>query len=116
MLFHITLFRPRPDLAAADRTGLVEALESALLQIPSIRRFHVGRRVTHGARYEALMPVSFDYAAVIEFDDLGGLQAYLGHPAHEALGKRFMQSLESSVIFDYQMQGGEELRQLTHAE
>jgi hypothetical protein len=116
MLFHITLFRPRPDLTAADRAGLVEALESALQRIPSIRRFHVGRRVTHGAGYEALMPVSLDFAAVIEFDDLGGLQAYLEHPAHEALGKRFMQSLESSVIFDYQMQGGEELRRLAQAE
>jgi Stress responsive A/B Barrel Domain len=116
MLFHITLFRPRPDLSDADRTGLIEALESALRQIPSIRRFHVGRRVTHGAGYEALMPASFDYAAVIEFDGLLGLQAYLEHPAHEALGKRFMQALESSMIFDYQMQGGEDLRNLAHAE
>jgi hypothetical protein len=109
MLFHIALFRPRPDLAAADRAGLVEALESALQRIPSIRRFNVGRRVTHGAGYEALMPVSLDYAAVIEFDDLAGLEAYLEHPAHQALGSRFMSSLESSAIFDYQMQDGEGL-------
>jgi Stress responsive A/B Barrel Domain len=116
MLFHITLFRPRPDLTAADRADLVEALETALQRIPSIRRFHVGRRVTHGAGYEALMPVSFDYAAVVEFDDLSGLQAYLEHPAHVALGRRFTQALESSVIFDYQMQGGADLQQLAQPE
>ncbi len=116
MLFHIVLFRPRPDLTVADRAGLVEAFESALQRIPSIRRFHVGRRVTHGSGYESLMPISLDYAAVIEFDDLAGLQAYLEHPAHKALGARFMPSLESSVIFDYQMQGGEELRRLAQLE
>jgi hypothetical protein len=116
MLFHVVLFRPRPDLNVADRVGLVEALESALLRIPSIRRFHVGRRVTHGAGYEALMPVSLDYGAVIEFDDLAGLKAYLVHPAHEALASRFMPLLESSAIFDYQMQGAEELRGLARTE
>jgi hypothetical protein len=116
MLFHIALFRPRPDLTPADRASLVEALESALQRIPSIRKFYVGRRVTHGAGYEALMPVSLDYAAVIEFDDLAGLKEYLEHPAHGALGSRFMLSLESSAIFDYQMQDGEELRNLAQTE
>ena len=116
MVCHVVLFRPRADLDAAERAGLVEAFEEALRRIPSIRRFHVGRRVTHGAGYESLMPVSLDYAAVVEFDDLAGLQAYLRHPAHEALGQRFMRSLEASAIFDYQMQGGEELRLLARLE
>ena len=116
MIFHVVLFRPRADLAAAERAQLVEAFETALQRIPSIRRFHVGRRVKHGAGYEALMPISLDYAAVLEFDDLAGLKAYLEHPAHQALGTRFMSSLESSAIFDYQMQGGGELRDLAQVE
>jgi hypothetical protein len=116
MLFHIALFRPRQDLTPVDRIALVEALQSALQAVPSIRKFHVGRRVVHGAGYEALMPVSFDYAAVIEFDDLAGLKAYLEHPAHQALGARFMSSLESSAIFDYQMQDGEGVRGLAQTE
>lgn len=116
MLFHIVLFRPRSDLTPADRARLVEALEGALRRIPSIRRFHVGRRVTHGAGYEALAAVSLDYGAVIEFDDVAGLKAYLAHPAHQALGSTFMRSLEASTIFDYQMQGGEELRSLAQIE
>jgi hypothetical protein len=104
---HIVLFRPRPDLAARDRTKLIAGLKGALEAIPSIRRFHLGRRVVHGAGYEALMPVSFDFSAVIEFDDLDGLKAYLEHPAHRALGSQFMQSLESSAIFDYEMLSAE---------
>ncbi len=116
MVFHVALFRPRADLSEADRAVLLEAFEAALRRIPSVRRFHVGRRVTHGAGYESLMPVSLDYAAILEFDDLAGLQAYLNHPAHAALGQRFMRSLEASEIFDYQMQGGRELHRLAPPE
>jgi hypothetical protein len=116
MVFHVVLFRPRRDLAAADRAGLVEALETALQRIPSIRRFHVGRRIRHDAGYEALMPVDLEYGAVLEFDDLAGLQAYLHHPAHEALGARFLQSLEASAIYDYRMQDADQLRQLAQTE
>ncbi|HEY3380641.1 MAG TPA: Dabb family protein [Vicinamibacterales bacterium] len=112
MVCHVVLFRPRHDLSVADRTGLVEALETALRRIPSIRRFHVGRRIRHGTRYETLMPVDLEYGAILEFDDLAGLQAYLDHPAHQALGARFMESLEASAIYDYQMQDGDELKRL----
>ena len=112
MLFHVVLFRPRPDLPADDRAALVDSLEAALARIPSVRRFHLGRRVRHGARYESLMPADFDYAAILEFDDLAGLQAYLAHPAHEALGARFMASLDASAIYDYQVQDRDDLRRL----
>ena len=116
MVFHVVLFRPRPDLPAGERAGLVEALETALQQIPSVRRFHIGRRIRHDAGYEALMMVDLEYGAVLEFDDLAGLQAYLHHPAHQTLGQRFMPSLASSAIYDYQMQDGDELRRLAQTE
>ena len=103
MLFHLVLFRPRPNLSAQEISDLIRAVEDAHHGVPSIRRFHVGRRVVHGAGYEAMMRESLDYAAVIEFDDLDGLKAYFEHPAHRALGPRFMQSLETSAIFDYEM-------------
>lgn len=116
MVFHVVLFRPRPDLTAPDRVALLESVEDALRRIPSIRRFHVGQRIRHGAGYESLMSVDLDYAAVLEFDDLAGLQAYLRHPAHEALGKRFMESLATSAIYDYAMMGTDELRALSRGE
>jgi hypothetical protein len=112
MLFHVVLFRPRPNLSAQEISDLVRAVEDAHRAIPTIRRFHVGRRVVHGAGYEALMQESLDYAAVIEFDDLAGLKGYLEHPAHRGLGPLFMQSFESSVIFDYEMQEPGALRDL----
>jgi hypothetical protein len=106
MVFHVLLFQPRADLADADRRALVSSFETALGAIPSIRRCHVGRRIRHGAGYEALAGETFDYAAVLEFDDLAGLQAYLDHPAHGDLASRFMPSLERSRIFDYVMLEG----------
>ena len=103
MLLHLVLFRPRSDLAPADRASLFDALDAALRDIPSIRHFQVGRRVRHGAGYEQLMPEDLPCAALIAFDDLDGLHAYLEHPSHQALGRLFMQSLDASAIYDYEM-------------
>jgi hypothetical protein len=48
--------------------------------------------------------------ALVDFDDLAGLQAYLRHPAHEELGARFGQSLRSAVVFDFEVGGLEDVR------
>lgn len=104
MVSHIVLFRPRADLPEADRQFLLAVLHDARTTIPSIRRFHVGRRITHGPDYERATTEDFPYAAVIEFADLDGLRTYLQHPAHEELGRRFNASSEASLVCDYEMQ------------
>jgi hypothetical protein len=106
MVLHVLLFQPRPDLADSDRQALAAAFESAARAIPFIRRCHVGRRIRHGAGYEALAGESFDYAAVLEFDDLASLRAYLEHPSHADLGQRFLGSIARSCIGDYEMLEG----------
>jgi Stress responsive A/B Barrel Domain len=73
--------RLRSDLTQADREGLVQALEVALRDIPSIRNFRIGRRVTFCAGYERSAPL-LDLCALIQFDDFSGLKAYLAHFAH----------------------------------
>jgi hypothetical protein len=103
MIQHILLFRPRPTLTPDERHALAEAFEAAVRGVPGIRRFRIGRRVTHGREYERLMREDFQYAAVIEFDDVASLEAYLAHPAHDALGARFMASLDAGLIYDYDM-------------
>ena len=112
MVVHVVLFRPRQGLSGAARSRLVDTLEETLRSVPSVRRFQLGRRVRHGAGYEALMTVDLSYAAVIEFDDLAGLDAYLEHPAHQALGRLFLESVETSAIYDYEMFGAESARLL----
>jgi hypothetical protein len=109
MVTHLVLMKPRPNLSAADRQAFVDAFETALRQIPTIRGVRVGRRVRHGAGYEQSAPDAADFLAAIEFDDLAGLQTYLSHPAHEELGARFGQSLSAALVYDYEMGGVEAL-------
>lgn len=104
MVFHIVLFRPKPTVTDADRQAMFEALTSASTGIPTVRGFHVGNRIKHGRPYEHSMEQSYPYAAVIEFDDLDGLQAYLNHPQHEKLGALFYEFLEAGLVYDYEME------------
>ena len=105
MVVHVVLFRPKPDVSEADRQTMFSALREASSAIPSVRRFLIGDRLTHGAAYEHLMSQDFPYSALIEFDDLAGLQAYLLHPRHEELGRLFYALMDSALVYDYEMRG-----------
>lgn len=106
MITHIVLFRPRTGLSEDDRAGLANVLRTAIRTIPSIRRSRVGRRVTHGRSYEQRMQPAVEYAALLDFDDIAGLTAYLEHPAHEALAARFFEVLDEALIYDFALEEG----------
>ena len=108
MIAHLVLFRPRADLPASARDTLVGALSAALGQIGSIRRARFGTRVTHGRPYEALMRTNYSHAAILEFDDLAGLRAYLEHPAHQQLASRFFEAFEEALMYDFELKDGPE--------
>jgi len=109
MIAHVVLMNPRADLSPSDRQAFLAAFNRALREIPSVRGVRVGRRVRIGANYESLSPDAGDYIAVIDFDDMAGLQAYLQHPAHQELGARFYQALRSAIVCDYDVGGVEML-------
>ena len=102
MLVHVVLFRPKAEVTESDREAMFAALHAAATRIPAVRRFYVGARVTHGAAYEPLMTADFPFAAIIEFDDLAGLQSYLEHPDHKKLGELFYRLQDSALVHDYQ--------------
>jgi hypothetical protein len=102
MITHVVLFRPRPGLTAQERVELVAVLRHAIHSIPSIRSARVGRRVTHGRPYEQAMPVDYEFAALLEFDDLAGLKAYLEHPAHERLATSFFSTVDETLVYDFE--------------
>ena len=108
MVTHLVLMKPRPDLPAADRDAFVDAFKRAARDIPDVRSVRIGRRVRHGAGYERDVLDAADYLAAIDFDDVAGLQAYLRHPVHEELGRRFVTSLSAAVVYDFEV-GGLEL-------
>lgn len=103
MIAHVVLFRPKPHLSRDARQRLVDGFTRATRQIPQIRRARIGRRVTHGRPYEHLMRADYSYAAILEFDDLDALTAYLAHEAHEVLGAAFFECFEEALIYDYEV-------------
>jgi hypothetical protein len=109
MVSHVVLMKPRADLTADQREQFAAAFERAIAEIASVRRVRVGRRLRHGAGYEAGMPDAADVLVSIEFDDRPGLEAYLRHPAHEELAARFGESLSSALIYDFEVGGIEAL-------
>ena len=112
MTSHIVLMKPRPDLTSGDRQALLAAFEHAIREVPTVRGVRIGRRTLHGAGYEPIAPDSADFLIAIDFDDLAGLQAYLQHPAHAALGTRFNQSISSALVYDFELGGIETLADL----
>jgi len=106
MILHIVLFRPRSGLGGNQRQSLAKAFANAIDNIASIKRARIGRRRTHGRPYEQLMREDYTHAAVIEFEDLDGLHAYLEHPAHAELGSRFFDCFEQALMYDFDVQDG----------
>jgi Stress responsive A/B Barrel Domain len=104
LIAHIILFKPRSDMSPEERKSVLDALASAAVDIPMIRSFRIGRRVRHGRPgYEQMMREDFEYAVIIEFDDVDGLTAYLAHSEHAAIGAHFTQSAAGALAYDYEM-------------
>lgn len=112
MISHLVLMTPRPDLSDDERQSFLALFERALREIPDVRGVRIGRQVLHGAGYESLSNGGGQYLAIIDFDDLAGLQAYLRHPAHEELGARFYAALSSAIVADFDVAGIEGLERL----
>lgn len=105
MIVHVVLFRPRPSLSMEDRRALIDAWAAALREIPTISRAHVGPRIRIGRSYEQMIRTDFPYAAILEFDHVDALKAYLDHPAHEAISTRFFAAVAETLIYDFEMEG-----------
>jgi hypothetical protein len=105
MLLHVVLFEPRPDLSDDALRALIASIERAATEIPSVRRFEVGRRLANGPSYRVGAPPALSYCALVAFDDRAGLDAYLAHPTHAELGARFNATLAGAFVYDYEIAG-----------
>ena len=72
-------------------------------EIPLIRQgpSRVARQV--GRSYEQLMTADYPFAAILEFDDVTALKAYLDHPVHEQLAQRFFACVDQSLMYDFEL-------------
>jgi hypothetical protein len=104
VIAHIVLLQPRQDLSEAQRRAALETLERAAADVPEIRSFRLGRRVKHGLPgYEQRMTQDFEFALIVEVDDVPALTRYLKAPAHRALGDLFSTATAAALAYDYEM-------------
>ena len=103
MIVHVVLFSPKAGLSGADRVAVLEAVSAAAREIPSIKRFRIGKRVKHSLPgYEQMMTDDYEFAVILEFDDVAGLKSYLQHPAHAEAGRHFTASAARALAYDYE--------------
>jgi hypothetical protein len=106
VIAHVVLFQPRADLAPAEREAFAQSFAGAVAGIPQLRRARVGERKNLERFYDGLNARSFSHIAVLEFDSETDLRTYLEHPAHEELGRRFYETAEAALVFDFEMKEG----------
>jgi stress responsive alpha/beta barrel protein len=49
------------------------------------------------------MTRDFEYAAILEFDDVEGLREYLTHSVHESIGQFFTTAAAAALAYDYEL-------------
>ena len=105
MIAHIVLLQPRRDLTDDQRRAALDTLAHAAANVPEIRSFRLGRRVKHGLPgYEQVMAQDFEFALIIEVDDVPALTRYLRAPAHSALGDLFSTATAAALAYDFEME------------
>ncbi len=82
----------------------------ALAAISSVRRSFVGRRIDVDPGYKRVFgDKTYEYAAVIEFDNREGLLSYLSDEKHLAIGTLFWKNCSSAVVSEVEEIGASEL-------
>ena len=73
MIVHVVLLKPKPELTDEERRAIVAETSPCGVDDSKCRRLRVGKRVRHGRPgYEQPMGQDFEYAVLIEFDDVAG--------------------------------------------
>ena len=104
MIAHLVLLQPKPDLTEDQRADALATIRNAAANLPDVRRFSLGRRVTHGLPgYEQLMKQDFAFALIVEVEDIEALTRYLQAPAHAALGQLFYTASAAALAYDYEL-------------
>lgn len=104
MIAHVVLFQPRSSLSTPERRDALATIARAASDVPEIRRFRIGRRVRHGLPgYEQMMGQDYEFALIIEVDDVEALKRYLKAPSHAALGHLFATATDVALAYDYEI-------------
>jgi Stress responsive A/B Barrel Domain len=75
MIKHVVFFNFKPEATGEQRREIIKALEGLPGQIDVIRDLSMGLNVVESKR-------AWDFALIVSFDDMSGLDVYANHPAH----------------------------------
>lgn len=78
MIRHVAMFRWLEGTTADQVAAVAEGLRALPAQIASVRTYEAGPDLELGEG-------RWDFAVVATFDDAAGYQAYVDHPAHQAV-------------------------------
>jgi hypothetical protein len=102
VIAHIVLLQPKAELTEAQRATALDTIRRSAADLSEVR-LRLGRRVKHGLPgYEQLMAQDYDYALIVEADDIDALKRYLQAPAHVALGQLFYSATSAALAYDYE--------------
>jgi len=105
VIAHLVLLQPKPDLTEEQRAAALATIRGAAANLPDVRHLRLGRRIKHGLPgYEQLMPQDFEFAMIVEVDDVDALKRYLKAPAHEALAQLFYTATAAALAYDYEFE------------
>jgi hypothetical protein len=105
VIAHLVLLQPKPELTDAQRAEALDTIRTSAANLPDVRRLLLGRRIKHGLPgYEQLMPQDFEFALMVEVDDVDALKRYLKAPAHEALAHLFYTATAAALAYDYEFE------------
>jgi hypothetical protein len=101
VIAHVVLLQPKPELTGPQRAEALETIRRSAADLPEVR-LRLGKRVKHGLPgYEQLMTQDFEFALIVEAEDVATLKRYLTAPAHVALGQLFYTAASAALAYDY---------------
>lgn len=105
MIRHCVFIRFRPEVSAAERNALFDAIAALKDRLPGIVAVHVGANVSP----EAGMDKGYSDGFVVDFDGAAARDAYLEDADHRAVGARLVAAAEGGVdgilVYDIETAG-----------
>lgn len=92
MIRHVAVFRWLDGTTPEQVDAVTEGLRALPAQVPSLRSYAVGPDL-------ALGEGRWDFGVVATFDDAEGYQAYVDHPAHQAVATELIAPIRADRAF-----------------
>lgn len=77
-VFHVFAFRWKPDTSKAEQEKAAKEIAAFQGRIPGLLQTHVGPNISPRGR-------GYTFGGIMQFKDKASLDAYVQHPAHQAL-------------------------------